>query len=326
VSARGSADEIEERVRADDLLAPGRPVVVLLSGGCDSSALLHLAVRIAGTGSVSALHVNYGLREAAGRDERSCAELCVRLRVPLEVRRPRREEGQGNVQAWAREVRYTAAEAIARQREAEVATGHTATDQVETVLYRLASSPSRRALLGMSQREGIVIRPLLGLTRTETVAYCETHGLRYVVDESNFSDAYARNRIRARLLPALQDVHPAALQNVLAVAEVLRDEAAVLDEMVAAALRGRHEITLAELRELAPALRRLVVQRLADEAAGGFAPGAARRAEEVAALRDQGTAALDLPYGVRALAEGGTLRFVRTPHAPPPRDSRPLIN
>ena len=308
-------DLMLEQVRADGLLAEGRPVVVLLSGGRDSVSLLDLAVRISGPATVTALHVNYGLRDAADGDERHCAGLCERLGVVLEVRRPRRAGGSksGNLQAWARDERYAAATQIATGRGAEVAAGHTATDQVETILYRLASSPSRRALLGMKPRDGSLIRPLLRFTRSQTAAYCLERGLGWREDETNESDAYARGRVRAGLVPALQAVHPAAAENVLALAEILRDEAAVLDALVDETLGGRREIELARLRALPPALRRLVVQRLADGAAGNPAPGAARRADEVAALSDTGTAALDLPQGVRAVAEGGVLRFVRQP-------------
>ena len=301
-----------EAVREEGLLAAGRPAVVLLSGGRDSTCLLDLAVRIAGAGAVSALHVNYGLRDNADGDERHCAELCERLGVALAIRRPQRPE-TGNLQGWARDERYAAAAQIAIRRRADVAAGHTATDQVETILYRLASSPSRRALLGMRQRDGSLVRPLLNYTREQTAAYCTARGLAWREDESNEQGAYARGRIRARLVPALREVHPAAEANVLALAAILRDEAAVLDEAVDAALKGRHEIPLARLRELPDALRALVVQRLADGAAGAPAPGAARRAGEVAALPDHGRAALDLPHGVRAVAEAGVVRFERTP-------------
>ena len=301
-----------EAVREEGLLAAGRPVVVLLSGGRDSTCLLDLAVRIAGAGAVSALHVNYGLRDNADGDERHCAELCERLGVALAIRRPQRPE-TGNLQGWARDERYAAAAQIAIRRRADVAAGHTATDQVETILYRLASSPSRRALLGMRRRDGSLVRPLLDYTREQTAAYCTARGLAWREDQSNEQGAYARGRIRARLVPALREVHPAAEANVLALAAILRDEAAVLDEAVDAALKGRHEIPLARLRELPDALRALVVQRLADGAAGAPAPGAARRAGEVAALPDHGRAALDLPHGVRAVAEAGVVRFERTP-------------
>jgi tRNA(Ile)-lysidine synthase len=303
-SSLGS-EELAERVRADGLLAHGQPVVVLLSGGRDSTCLLDLAVRIGGPAAVTALHVNYALRDSADADERHCGELCTSLGVPLEVRRPRRPRS-GNLQAWARAERYRAAAELAEPRSADVAAGHTATDQVETILYRLASSPSRRALLGMKPRDGRLVRPLLPFTREQTAAYCTDRGLSWRDDETNVSDAYARGRVRTSLTPALAAIHPAAAANVLALAEILRDEAEVLDALIDEVLAGREEIELARLRTLSPALRRLVVQRLADHAAGGPAPGSARRADEVAAMGDN--AKLDLPH-VRALAERGTLRF-----------------
>ena len=313
-----SADLLEA-VRATGLLAPGQPVLVLLSGGRDSTCLLDLAVRIAGPEAVAAFHANYGLREAADADEAHCVELCARLGVPLEVRRVRRP-ATGNLQAWAREERYRAEGELAELRSADVAAGHTATDQVETILYRLASSPSRRALLGMRPREllpgaqtGALIRPLLGVTREETADYCRHRGLSWREDESNQSDAYARVRIRESLVPALRAIHPAAEENVLALAAILRDEADALDALIDLSLEGRDEIELARLRSLGPALARLVVQRLADAAVGRPAPGTARRVDEVCALPDHGRAALDLPHGVRAVAEGGIVRFVRRP-------------
>jgi tRNA(Ile)-lysidine synthase len=116
------------------------------------------------------------------------------------------------------------------------------------------------------------------------------------------------------LVPAFRAVHPAAEANILAVAEILRDEAEVLDALVDSALEeGGDTIALATLGELPVAVARLVVQRLADRAAGGPAPGAARRLEEIRALADR---SLDLPHGVRAVAEKGRLHFERTPALP----------
>ena len=298
-------------IRAGGLLEEGRPVVVMYSGGRDSTCLLDLAVRIAGPPAVSALHVNYGLRAGADSDERHCAELCERLGIQLDVRRPvRPADGAGNLQAWARDERYRAAADLAVAREADVAAGHTRSDQVETILYRIASSPSRRALLGMRPRDGALIRPLISFTREQTGEYCQTRGLRWRDDESNDSAAYARNRIRRELVPALERIHPAAQENLLALAEILRAEAEVLDELVDGVLGGRDEVSLAALREMSPALRRLVVQRLADGALGRPAAGVARRADDVAALSEHGHAALDLP-GVRVTADGGVVRFGR---------------
>ena len=303
-----NVDEMFTGVCEDGLLAPGRPVVVLLSGGRDSTCLLDLAVRVAGAEAVGALHVNYGIRASADDDERHCRELCTGLGAGLEVHRPARP-ASGNLQAWARDERYRAAAETALARGADVAAGHTRTDQVETILYRLASSPSRRALLGMRRREGNLVRPLLGFTREETAAYCVERGLRWREDESNASPAYARNRIRAEVVPALRGVHPAAEANVLAVARILREEAEVLDALVDEVLGGGDRVSLAALRELPAALRRLVVQRLADQAVGGFAPGAGGRAEEIAALSDRGTVMLDIGNDARAVVEYGELRL-----------------
>jgi tRNA(Ile)-lysidine synthase len=297
--------EMAAQVRAEGLLREAQEVVVLLSGGRDSTCLLDLAVRIAGADAVTALHVNYGLRGAASdEDERHCVELCRGLGVRLEVRRAG-EPATGNRQAWAREVRYREAHALAGG--GDVAAGHTATDQVETILYRLTSSPSRRALLGMRPREDALVRPLLSYTRADTATYCRARGLTWREDESNASRAYARNRIRNDLLPALRTIHPAAEQNVIAVAAILRDEADVLDALVDQLLSAG--VSVNTLRDLPGAMRRLLVQRMADEAAGGFAPGAAGRADELAALSERGTAMLDIGSGLRAVAEYGDLQI-----------------
>jgi tRNA(Ile)-lysidine synthase len=295
------AAAIEAQVRAGGLLA--EPVLVLLSGGQDSVCLLDLAVRIAP--DVRALHVDYGLRVASEEDAEHCAALCERLGVPLAVHRPGPPEG--NLQAWARAVRYAEAERTAGG--ARVATGHTATDQVETVLYRLAASPGRRALLGMRDREGRLVRPLLALSREDTAAYCAERGLPWCEDASNATPAFARNRLRHGLLPALRELHPAAEANVLRTLGVLRDEAVVLDEVVGDVLaRAGDPPATAVLAAQAPALRRLAVQALA----GAGAPALGARADEILALGGRGgSAALDLGGGLRAIVEYGRLRFDR---------------
>ena len=306
--------DLERRVRADGLLVADRDVVVLYSGGRDSTCLLDLAVAVAGPEVVTALHVNYGLRPAADQDERHCRRTAGDLGVALSVHRPAAPAPPtGNVQAWARAERYAAADRLARAREGDVAAGHTATDQVETILYRLASSPSRRALLGMRPREGRLVRPLLSVTRAQTAAHCRDRGLVWREDETNASGAYARNRIRHALVPALEQAHPAAQVNVLALAEILAAEAEVLDALVDSVLDGRDEVPLSVLRAQPPALQRLIVQRLADAAAGEPAAGVARRAADIAALPDTVTASVDLPHRIRATTKRGIVRFTRTP-------------
>ena len=308
-------EELLERVEVGGLLAGPAPVLAMLSGGRDSVCMLDLAVRARGPEKVSALHVNYGLRDEAGEDERHCVELCLRLGVALEVEWPVRPEGAGNLQAWARHERYAAAARLAEASEATIVTGHTADDQVETVLYRLASSPSRRALLGMRPRDGHLARPLLETTRAETTAYCEERGLPWRDDASNEEADYKRNLVRRELVPALERIHPAAKENVLRTAALLRSEAELLDSLVDAELGDgggvAASIAHARFAELHPALQRLVLQRLADGAAGRPVAGAARFAEQVAGLT-RGGSVLDLGGGVRAVLEAGVLRAERS--------------
>lgn len=302
------------QVRATGLLPDGGPVVVLLSGGQDSVCLLDVAVTLAGRDQVRALHVNYGLRDGADADERACSDLCERLEVPLQVERVARPpDAPGNLQAWARDVRYAAgAQAAVRiPGGARLAAGHTATDQVETILYRLATSPGRRALLGMDAQSGRLVRPLLGVTREQTAAHCAARGLAWREDPSNATDAFARGRVRHGLVPALEAVDPRAHDNVLRTAALLRDEADVLRTVVRTALAGRDHVATAQLALMPVALARLVVRDLAEAAIGGRpCPRAASRLPELLALQD---GALDVGDGARAQVSDGVLGFVRTP-------------
>jgi tRNA(Ile)-lysidine synthase len=306
-------EQVREAVRAGGLFARDRPLLVMLSGGRDSTCLLDVAIAQLGSSAVSALHVNYGLRADADADERHCAALCELLGVELEVVRAAGDaQAPGNLQAWARDMRYAEAERIARERDGLFATGHTASDQVETILYRLAASPGRRALLGMVASEGRLIRPLLGVSREQTAAYCQERGLQWRDDESNEDERYARSRVRNRLVPALRDVHPAAEANVLRTASLLREETELLDGLVAAELAGRASIALARLQELPAARARLVVVRLAEDVTGAYVPQAGDRVEELLALgRRGGRAELHLGGHAGALIEDGVLEMVK---------------
>src|SRR3954447_242584 len=176
--------------RSPPMIEPGKPLLVLLSGGADSVCLLHMAIEKGA--DVAALHVNYGL---GGRQSDEDEQFCRELFPGVIVERVRL--GKGNLQALAREARYELAEQHA---VGDYATGHTLSDQAETVLMRLVSSPGRRALLGMPARRGRLVRPLLGMTRAETAAYCRQNGLSWRVDPSNSDPRFTRARVRHELL------------------------------------------------------------------------------------------------------------------------------
>ena len=282
----------------------GEPLLVMVSGGADSVCLLDVCVELGA--DVSALHVNYGLRDGADADERFVRELCERMGVPLVVERV--ELGEGNVQEQARDRRYALAE---RHAAGDYAAAHTATDQAETVLYRLAVSPGRRALLGMEPRRGRLVRPLLEVTRADTVAWCGERGLDWRDDPSNADRRFARARVRQDVLEALRELNPAAELNIARTAAMLREEEAVLRGVAEDRLTAGAALQLASLRTEPRAVARLVLREAADRAGLSLAHGDADR---ILAMEERGTQAIDIPGG-RALVEYGTVRFSRSADA-----------
>ncbi|MGI9019939.1 MAG: tRNA lysidine(34) synthetase TilS [Solirubrobacterales bacterium] len=317
--------ELAAAVEASGLVARSCSVVVMVSGGADSACAAGALARVLDPARVHALHVNYGLRDGAAADERACRDLCGDLRLDLHVERP--ELTDGNVQAAAREARYAAAERLRARSGAEViVTGHTRTDQVETVLYRLAVSPGARGLLGLSPRNGRVVRPLLGLDRADTRRLAAAAGLRFSDDKTNDDPAFARNRVRLQALPVLRDLNSAAERNIAETRAELAEDAALLERVVLTELEamgtgaGSVAVAAAELARREPALQRLALRALAERAAGrSVALGRARAAEimRVAASPEGGT--VELGGGLRAVCESGSVGFAtgRTPDAAP---------
>ncbi len=311
-----------EAARESGLVRPGEPLLVMVSGGGDSVALLDIAVRLGA--DVSALHVNYGLRDGASEDEALVDRLCGQLGVPLAVERVQLGSEGGNLQERARDARYAFAEGLA---VGDYAAAHTASDQAETVLYRLAVSPGSRALHGMPARRGRLVRPLLAVTRDELREYLRARGLDWREDPSNADRRFARARVRHDVIDALRELSPAAERTIAETARQMRDEAEVLGAVVDEALRelgGGTAISLPALLEHPPAVRRLVLRALAERVAGAPARPLSRRdVDEILALGGRGSKSLDLGGGLRAVSEYGTLRFTRTADAATP-DPVPL--
>src|SRR5437899_6753309 len=203
-------DRVEHFVRAHELIPAGGEVTCLVSGGADSTCLWHVLGALGYR--VSSLHVNHGLRGAASdEDARFCAE-----RLGAEV-----VDGSGGLTEddWRR-IRYSFATDRLR------ATGHTASDQVETILYKLVASGTAKGI--KLRREDRVVRPLLSVWREETEAYCRAEGLEFRIDESN--SGTKRGLIRDQILPRLRQLHPAAERNLLRLAD---GEPTALDELLA---------------------------------------------------------------------------------------------
>jgi tRNA(Ile)-lysidine synthase len=204
------AVRVEQFIRTYDLIPPGGELTCLVSGGADSTCLWHV-LRDLGY-AVSALHVNHGLRgEESEADARFCAE-----QFGAEV-----VDGRGGTtEAELRDIRYSFATDRLR------ATGHTASDQAETVLYRLVASGTAKGI--KPRREDGVVRPLLEVWREETEEYCRAHGLAFRTDTSNADTK--RGLIRDEIVPRLRELHPAADRNLLRLAQ---GEPSALDELLA---------------------------------------------------------------------------------------------
>jgi tRNA(Ile)-lysidine synthase len=189
-------ERVEAHIRANELIKPRGEVLCLVSGGPDSTCLYHV-LRELGYG-VSALHVNYCLRgEESEADARFCAG-----ELGAEVVRA---EAPGASEAELRAIRY------GQRPDRLRATGHTASDQIETIVYRLAASGNRKGI--KARREDGVVRPLLPLWREETETFCRERGLRFRVDRSNPDSV--RGLIRGKIVPLLEEIHPAARRNLL---------------------------------------------------------------------------------------------------------------
>ncbi|MEX2210169.1 MAG: tRNA lysidine(34) synthetase TilS [Gaiellaceae bacterium] len=217
---------VEEHIRRHDLIAPGGAVTCLVSGGADSTCLWHALSELGY--EVSALHVNHGLRgEESEEDARFCREAFGAGVV----------EAHGETEAELRELRYSFAADRLR------ATGHTASDQVETVLYRLVSGGSTRGI--KARRDDGVVRPLLTVWRRETEAYCEAAGLPFRVDSTNPDTK--RGLIRDQILPLLEQLHPGARRNLLRLADEPPRLPRGLEETLAALLASTEGSAAADL-------------------------------------------------------------------------------
>ncbi len=259
---------IEEHIRRQELIVPGGEVCCLVSGGADSTCLWH-ALGALGY-RVSAVHVNHGLRaDESAADARFCCDVLGADVVEL--------DGAGRSEAALREQRYSVAHDSLR------ATGHTASDQVETILYRLVS---RGNASGMeSRRADGVVRPLLTVWRAETAAYCHAERLPFRVDSSNAGTK--RGLIRDEVLPLLRRLHPAADANVLRALDARETLPPVLAELLASAA-GSKRVDLGDGVQAVREYDRLWLERGPVDLVGEIAWGLWRISSSLEGLKVRG--------------------------------------
>jgi len=323
---------LERRVAAfvaeREVLKPAEHVLLMLSGGADSMALLAMLPFIDGRLRfglrASALHVDYAMRGAdSDRDRELVERACASAGVPLVVVRLRRSAAGPSFQARARDLRYGHARETAALLECDaVVTAHNRDDQAETVLYRLTKYASPRGLAGMRPREGRLARPLLCLGAAEIRKYCHARGLEYGEDVSNALPVYSRNALRLQVLPALEALNPRVAETLADTAAMSAAEQDVLAEVVASALArvasspqvgDLAALRLAALAAEPPALRALVVHDAVRGALGGRALVPRRVVEAVLKLcvRRDGGGRVALTGGLEVVRDGGALRIRR---------------
>lgn len=216
------------------LLENVKEVTVALSGGADSMSLLFVLFNLKDKLgiSLSAAHLNHMIRgDEALRDEDFVKEQCQKLGVPLFCERidvpAYAREHKMSTELAAREVRY---DFLSRVSKGAVATAHTASDNLETLLFNLTRGSALKGLCGIPPKRDIFIRPLILCTRAEVEEYCERYNIPYVTDSTNLSDEYTRNKIRHKVIPVLKEINPNAEKSVVRTAIELFEDNAFLEE------------------------------------------------------------------------------------------------
>ncbi|EJW99025.1 tRNA(Ile)-lysidine synthetase [gut metagenome] len=227
---------VEKYIQQQNLIKPHAKVLVALSGGADSVALLRLLVDL--KYPCEAAHCNFHLRgEESKRDEDFVRQLCHRLQIKLHVIHFNTEEVAAkrhiSIEMAARELRYQWFEEIRQAIGAKaIAVAHHQDDSVETFLLNLIRGTGINGLRGIRPKNGYIIRPLLALSRKDILSYLESIAQPYVTDSTNLQDAYLRNKIRLSVLPLLQTLNPSIQKSILQTAKHLEEASLIYQQGV----------------------------------------------------------------------------------------------
>jgi tRNA(Ile)-lysidine synthase len=310
-------DRVAACIAAHEMISPGQMVLVALSAGADSTALLHALWRLSDRLHlrVCACHVHHGLRGAdADADADHAAAFADSLGVMCSIVRADvpayAKANKLSLEEAARVVRYQLLEQASRAcSAAKIATGHTADDQAETVLLNILRGAGPAGLAGIPPVRDGIIRPLLEVTRADVEEYCRAENVAYRVDASNRDLRFTRNRIRHEVMPALKQVQPNAVAALCRLAEIMREENAWTGAMgadVLARIATESEIgigiPLSELQTLPRALVRRVLREAVAQVKGDARDLELERVDALAALAESGRtgAIVELPGGWRA--------------------------
>jgi len=325
--------KVRKTVARYEMLKQGDTVLVGVSAGPDSVCLLYLLKELRQEFSLSLhiAHLHHGFRGSeADEDVRFVRAIGESLGIPVHVEHadiPAYLKKTGlSKQAGARKVRYEFFSRAAGETGAgRIALGHTADDQVETLLIRLLKGAGPHGLSGIPPVRDKIIRPLIELTREEVMGFLSERGIRYRIDSSNLTKVYLRNKIRLDLIPYLaKEYNPNIMSTLMRNLTILRDEDTFLDEYIqrlypdVVISRTAESITLDVLRlaSLAPPVQRRILRHAVESIAGEEAVALSFRhiEDSLALLEKDKTGEVHLPHDLRIRREGETLSvYLRPP-------------
>ena len=313
----GMLKTVSRFISEQSLLQKGNKVLVALSGGADSVALLHMLISLKEEYGLKiyAAHFNHGIRgEEADRDEAFVTELCGRWDVPLyhekaDVPSIASKTGE-STELCGRNLRYRFLEKVARGLGgAKIATAHHRDDNAETVLWNLTRGAGIGGLSGIPARRDNIIRPLLCVSREEIEEYCRENGLTYVTDSTNLSDDYTRNKLRHQVMSVLRELNPSVGESIVNTSSVMHEADEYFHQISEKELnnaRTTYGYDCGRLLQLEPIVLKYAVKKVLENA---HAPVDFRHiALIIEAMRRNG--AVNLGGGFTASCAQGILRIV----------------
>lgn len=303
----------------------GTPILVAYSGGADSTALLYMLslYGAAHSAPIYAAHVNHGIRgEEADRDEEFCRRFADSLGITLFVKRAdvpaiAKESGE-SIETAARRVRYEFFDGLMRDNSIPLlATAHNANDNLETMLFNLVRGSGPAGICGIPPSRlceyGSVIRPILYMTRSEILSFCEKNGLEFVTDSTNTDTDYTRNKLRAEVIPRLTEINPAAAEHAASLSRALRADELCLTSMAdwfLGDMRRGYSIECEKLSGSPEAIvSRALISLFREISDGEYLESSHVRALRELAKRAIPHSSLSLPAGIEAVIEDGMLTF-----------------
>ncbi len=296
------------------LLQEGDTVTVALSGGADSVALLYALyiLRDDLNITVNAAHLNHSIRgQEAERDAEFVKEFCEKLNIELFYESkdvPKyAKQNKISLELAAREVRYDFLQKVA---VGKIATAHTASDNLETMIFNLTRGSSLKGLCGIPVKRGNIIRPLINCTRKDIEDYCEQNGLSFVTDSTNLTDDYARNKIRHKVIPVLKEINSTVEQNAFRTSELLYQDNAYLEYITEEILYKNYDdsLNISDFENISPAIAKRIIKKyfeidypsvLLDN----------RHINDIYSICLNGSGKINLPSNLFAIVNKGNLLF-----------------